>query len=293
MAAPHSTHSVERERHALNGWLVLALIVLWFIATIALMGSTGAAANADAISPLATGLRIWAAILMIAFGVLSCFGFFTLQPNEARVLILFGAYKGTVRRSGFHWANPLYSRSRGNVPGAAPTAKSVKLGPLSVSDGSGRPTLTTKLSLRAHNFNSQTLKVNDKRGNPVEIAAVVVWRVEDTAQAVFDVEDYESYVQVQSESAIRSIASLYAYDHGEEHELTLRGGGDEVAQELARSSGPAAQGRRRRRRGAPHAPRVRARDRPGHAAPPTGRSRDRGAREDRARCREHGRNGLE
>ena len=92
--------------------------------------------------------------------------------------------------------------------------------------------MKTKLSLRVHNFNSPTLKVNDKRGNPVEIAAVVVWRVEDTAQAVFDVEDYESYVQVQSESAIRSIASLYAYDHGEEHELTLRGGGDEVAHAL-------------------------------------------------------------
>jgi regulator of protease activity HflC (stomatin/prohibitin superfamily) len=237
MAAPHSIHSVERERQAFNGWLVLALIVLWFIATIAVLGSTAVDANADAISPLATGLRVWAAILMIAFGVLSCFGFFTLQPNEARVLILFGAYKGTVRRSGFHWANPLYSRSRGNVPGAAPLAKSVKLGPLSVSDGTGRPTLTTKLSLRAHNFNSQTLKVNDKRGNPVEIAAVVVWRVEDTAQAVFDVEDYESYVQVQSESAIRSIASLYAYDHGEEDELTLRGGGDEVAQELGKELG--------------------------------------------------------
>jgi hypothetical protein len=90
------------------------------------------------------------------------------------------------------------------------------------------------LSLRVHNFNSPTLKVNDKRGNPVEIAAVVAWRVEDTAQAVFDVEDYESYVQVQSETSIRSIASLYSYDHGEENELTLRAGGDEVAHALKR-----------------------------------------------------------
>jgi len=89
--------------------------------------------------------------------------------------------------------------------------------------------LPTKLSLRAHNFNSEILKVNDKRGNPVEIGAVVVWRVDDTAQAVFDVEDYTSYIQVQSESAIRSVASRYAYDHGEEHELTLRGGTDEIA----------------------------------------------------------------
>jgi regulator of protease activity HflC (stomatin/prohibitin superfamily) len=237
MAAPHSTHSVERERHALNGWLALALVVLWFIAAVAVIVATGVAASEDAISPLAAGLRIWTGLFMIGFGVLSCFGFFTLQPNEARVLILFGDYKGTVRHSGFHWANPLYSRSRGDVPGATPMAKSVKLGPLSVSDGTARQKLTTKLSLRVHNFNSQTLKVNDKRGNPVEIAAVVVWRVENTAQAVFDVEDYESYVQVQSESALRSIATLYSYDHGEDHEVTLRSGGDEVSHELGKELG--------------------------------------------------------
>jgi regulator of protease activity HflC (stomatin/prohibitin superfamily) len=148
-------------------------------------------------------------------------------------LLLFGAYKGTVRHSGFHWANPLYARTRGPVPGSVGVPKTVKLGPLQVADGKVvRPKLKTKLSLRAHNFNSETLKVNDKRGNPVEIAAVVVWRVEDTAQAAFDVEDYESYVQVQSESAIRSVASLYAYDHGEDHEVTLRGGGDDVAHAL-------------------------------------------------------------
>jgi regulator of protease activity HflC (stomatin/prohibitin superfamily) len=94
------------------------------------------------------------------------------------------------------------------------------------------PRLTTKLSLRARNFNSDTLKVNDKRGNPVEIAAVIVWRVENTAHAVFDVEDYNSYVEMQSESAIRGIASRYAYDHGEEHETTLRGGAEEVAHAL-------------------------------------------------------------
>jgi regulator of protease activity HflC (stomatin/prohibitin superfamily) len=80
-----------------------------------------------------------------------------------------------------------------------------------------------------HNFNSEKLKVNDKRGNPIEIAAVIVWRVEDTARAAFDVEDFESYVHIQSESAIRHIASIYAYDHGEEHEPTLRESADEVA----------------------------------------------------------------
>jgi len=125
-----------------------------------------------------------------------------LQPNEARVLILFGAYHGTVRTSGFHWTNPFYTKR--------------------------------KLSLRSRNLNGERLKVNDKRGNPIEIAAVVVWRVEDSAQASFDVEDYEGYVRIQSESAVRHLASSYAYDHGEDSEITLRSGGDEVAVALRR-----------------------------------------------------------
>jgi regulator of protease activity HflC (stomatin/prohibitin superfamily) len=235
MAAPQSKPTVELERQGLNGWLALLLVVLGFIAAIAVFISTVAAAEAGAISDGAAAFRVISAALMVGVGMFACFGFFTLEPNEARVLILFGAYKGTVRHSGFHWANPLYARSRGVAPGSTPIPKKVKVGPISMSDGTTtQQKLKTKLSLRAHNFNSPTLKVNDKRGNPVEIAAVVVWRVEDTAQAAFDVEDYESYVQVQSESAIRSIASLYAYDHGEEHELTLRGGGDEVAHALTK-----------------------------------------------------------
>ena len=236
MNKPRPKHAtLEKEVQALNGWLALTLIVALFVGALLLEGSTFRALAEAALSPPAAGYRILGGFLVIALGILLCFGFFTLQPNEGRVLILFGAYKGTVRHAGFHWANPFYARNRGVVPGSAPVSKSVKLGPLSMSDGSvSHPKLKTKLSLRAHNFNSETLKVNDKRGNPVEIAAVVVWRVEDSAQAVFDVENYESYVQVQSESAIRSIASMYAYDYGEDKEVTLRGGGDEVSHELKR-----------------------------------------------------------
>jgi regulator of protease activity HflC (stomatin/prohibitin superfamily) len=231
MAAPQSTPTFERERHAVSGWLALLVVVLWFVATLGVFISAGP--DAAQPPPNAAGIRVLLGAFMAVLGFVACFGFFTLEPNEARVLILFGAYKGTVRRSGLHWANPLYARSRGVVPGSTPVPKKVRIGSFSVPDGTmTQPKLKTKLSLRVHNFNSQTLKVNDKRGNPVEIAAVVVWRVEDTAQAVFDVEDYESYVQVQSEAAIRKIASLYAYDLGEEHEITLRGGGDEVAHEL-------------------------------------------------------------
>jgi regulator of protease activity HflC (stomatin/prohibitin superfamily) len=112
---------------------------------------------------------------------------------------------------------------------ARPGTGSIPLGSISAKRAASGISLSTKISLRAKNFSTETLKVNDKRGNPIEIGAVVVWRVGNTAQAVFDVEDYAGYVNVQSETAIRSIASRYAYDHGEEHEITLRGGADEVA----------------------------------------------------------------
>ena len=92
--------------------------------------------------------------------------------------------------------------------------------------------MSAKISLRARNFNSDRLKVNDKRGNPIEIAAIVIWRIQDTAQATFDVDDYEKYVETQSESALRHLASCYAYDHGEENETTLRSGVEEVSQAL-------------------------------------------------------------
>jgi regulator of protease activity HflC (stomatin/prohibitin superfamily) len=130
-------------------------------------------------------------------------GFFMLQPNEAGVLALFGDYLGTDRTPGLRWTLPWNSRR--------------------------------KLSVRARNHNIDTLKVNDKRGNPVEIAAVVVWRVEDTAEALFDVEDFEHFVKVQSESALRHVATHYNYDTGEDHEaneVTLRAGADVVAEAL-------------------------------------------------------------
>jgi regulator of protease activity HflC (stomatin/prohibitin superfamily) len=163
-------------------------------------------------------------------GIVSLCGHFSLQPNAARVLILFGKYCGTARESGFFWANPFYIRTRGRAPiaGAAPvrTAQGHTV--------QAQRTLSTMLSLRARNFISEKLKVNDKRGNPIEIAAVVVWRVADTARAVFDVDDFESYVQIQSESAIRHIASLYSYDRTEEDTHTLRDSADEVAEALQR-----------------------------------------------------------
>ena len=133
-------------------------------------------------------------------------GLYMLQPNQAALLMLFGSYRGTDRSEGLRWANPFYVKK--------------------------------KVSVRARNFNSEKLKVNDLRGNPIEIAAAIVWNVEDTAQASFDVDNYEAYVLTQAESAVRHLALSYAYDNiddpvaGTKHEITLRSGTDEVAAAL-------------------------------------------------------------
>lgn len=227
--------SNEIQTRAINGWamLVVNLALLlgaagWLIHTIVRVAHAG--------EPTILWRLIPAVLLEILAIILFC-GHFTLQPNEARVLILFGAYRGTVRVSGFWWANPFYSRARAKIPlpaGSVPPEAVKAASAKGMASQLLYRSLSSKISLRARNFNSERLKVNDKRGNPVEIAAVVVWRVEDTAKAAFDVDDFESYVHIQSESAIRHIASLYAYDRGEEHESTLRESADEVAAALAK-----------------------------------------------------------
>jgi regulator of protease activity HflC (stomatin/prohibitin superfamily) len=211
--------SSERQVDVASGWVMLLVFFALLGLGIWLLISGGA--HQDPV-------RVIGAVGTELLAVLVLSGFFTLQPNQARVLILFGAYKGTVRVSGFHWANPFYAGRRGSAPRSSQHKPKSAMTPVDLA----LSFLPTKISLRAHNFSSDILKVNDKRGNPVEIGAVVVWRVEDTAQAVFDVENYSSYVQIQSESAIRSIASRYSYDQGEGHEITLRGGADEVAAAL-------------------------------------------------------------
>src|SRR5512137_2211655 len=142
-------------------------------------------------------------ILLVVLGAFTMAGLYMLQPNEAAILLLFGEYVGTDRSEGLRWANPFYKKQ--------------------------------KISLRAHNLMSERLKVNDKRGNPIEIAAAIVWRVHNTAQAVFDVEDYEEYMRVQAEAAIRHLASNHNYDEGEDetsNEPTLPASQDRVTQAL-------------------------------------------------------------
>jgi len=179
---------------AWSGWLMVVLLPLWVVALVTL----GIQLGRDAATPAFVFSAIGSLLLII---LLSC-GFFVVPPNVARALVLFGRYRGTVREDGFYWTNPFTQRRR--------------------------------VSVRAHNLASERIKVNDLLGNPIEIAAVVVWRVRDTAQAIFDVEDYLNYVNVQSEAAIRQLASTHPYDEGQadDHLVSLRGHADVVSGEL-------------------------------------------------------------
>jgi regulator of protease activity HflC (stomatin/prohibitin superfamily) len=231
MNSSTQNRNLEHPVRVSNGWALLPVNLLL------LLGSPALLIYSIAAGVQRQGQPYWSlfvpAILLIIGSFIMLYGFFALQPNEARVLVLFGEYKGTVRESGFHWGNPFYSNGPSQASHLATSATAAKTGEKPAPAPAKRhPRM--KISLRARNLNGERLKVNDKRGNPIEIAAVVVWRVQDTAQAMFDVDDYEHYVQVQSESAVRHLASQYAYDHGEENEITLRSGVDEVSQALTR-----------------------------------------------------------
>jgi regulator of protease activity HflC (stomatin/prohibitin superfamily) len=225
--------NTERVVAVHNGWAMLPVLVGLLVADIALFifATEGRTQTTD---QLRAGL-IAVSVLFLPVCIILLKGFFTLQPNEARVLVLLGKYTGTVRTSGFHWGNPFYINGSQQLGAPRQVAEIQRklAGTHTGNAAVSRHMLgRNKISLRARTLNGEKLKVNDKRGNPIEIAAVVVWRVEDTAQATFDVDNYENYIPTQSESALRHLASLYSYDNGEENEITLRSNVDEVSQAL-------------------------------------------------------------
>jgi regulator of protease activity HflC (stomatin/prohibitin superfamily) len=181
----------EREAASLPGLVVLLLLLTFLGLTIytlvsQVLGDAPAIIGTEAVA--------------IIVGCFLLGGLFVVNPNEGRVMQLFGAYVGTVKDAGLRWANPFYTKKR--------------------------------ISLRVRNFESARLKVNDNEGNPIEIAAVVVWRVVDTAEAVFEVDDYQNFVKVQTEAAVRNLATRYKYDAHEEDQISLRGNTAEVAEHL-------------------------------------------------------------
>ncbi|MFZ5927181.1 MAG: SPFH domain-containing protein [Acidobacteriota bacterium] len=185
----------ERVIEAWNGIPVLLLVLAFFVIPIAAIIWTAKEGQ-----PEARDLWIAFWIVVLILDTLCWAGFFTVQPNQGIVLTLFGKYVGTVNAPGLRFANPFYSKK--------------------------------PVSLRVRNFETSRMKVNDHDGNPIEIAAVVVWKVVDTAEAIFQVDNYENYVHVQSEAAVRNMASAYPYDAHEDHQVSLRGSTAEVAARL-------------------------------------------------------------
>jgi regulator of protease activity HflC (stomatin/prohibitin superfamily) len=186
----------ERARNGTPGLVMVAVVLAVLALAVWVFSRFVRGVQTDTEDPLVM-------ILAFALGLLAVFlirGFFLVSPNEAKVLQLFGDYAGTAKVPGLRWANPFYTRR--------------------------------KLSLRVRNFESSRLKVNDAEGNPIEIAAVVVWRVVETAEATFEVDDYQNYVRVQSEAALRNAATSYPYDSHEEHVISLRGNTAVVADHL-------------------------------------------------------------
>jgi regulator of protease activity HflC (stomatin/prohibitin superfamily) len=181
----------EKVIRGFSGWLLLALLLAVLIAS-----PFQLVAAAQARQGWMVGF--WTLVLTVAGGSLA--GLTVVNPNEARVVVLFGRYQGSIKEAGFWWVNPLTTRR--------------------------------KVSLRVRNFESSKLKVNDHDGNPIEIAAVVVWRVVDTAEAVFNVDDYENFVHVQSESAVRNLATSYPYDAHQDGQLSLRMSAGEINERL-------------------------------------------------------------
>ncbi|HDR88545.1 MAG TPA: SPFH domain-containing protein [Bacteroidetes bacterium] len=177
---------MERNYHPVSGYLaVLGMLVMLLL--IVFGGFRG---------------NVYLIVIPVVLFVFTAIGLLVVNPNESAVLVLFGAYKGSVKKNGFFWVNPFFVRK--------------------------------KISLRARNFDSDPIKVNDKIGNPIMIGLVLVWKVEDTYKAAFEVDQYEHFVLVQSEAALRKLAGSYSYDNfeDEEAEITLRAGGEEVNNEL-------------------------------------------------------------
>src|SRR5262245_18773085 len=181
----------EKELKALPGWPMVALLsVVPILSVLAFIWSIKAG----------SGYGTGAAIVVFVVDLVCLGGFAVINPNEAKVVQLFGVYKGTVKQPGFWWVNPLTRRRR--------------------------------VSLRVRNFESSKLKVNDQDGNPIEIASVIVWRVIETAEAIFHVDDYEHFVHVQSESAVRTLATSYPYDAHLDGQMSLRMSVNEIAHKL-------------------------------------------------------------
>lgn len=207
----------EKEFTPLAGWVPLFIGLFLMLSFFIGLGVGGM------ISETAMGIGAIVGGLLAFLGFLGLFGLMAIAPNEARVLLLFGEYRGTVNTSGFYWVNPFYSKKKISL-----RVRNFETGADSTPEKKDAAGNITQAKSRT---GGKPSKVNDRDGNPIEMSAVVVWKVTNTAEAMFEVDDYEDFVQVQSEAALRNLATRYPYD-SEDHELSLRGNPADISEQL-------------------------------------------------------------
>ena len=207
----------EKPYNAISGWIVLLLALAMLAGAVFLILS------------LATGYsghpapRVLLAFSLFLLFVLTLVGFIAVQPNTARVLLLFGNYKGSIKESGFYWVNPFFSKKKLSL-----RVRNFETGSTRTADKKNDMGQVSEKGVRT---SGRPSKVNDRDGNPIDISAVVVWKVVETAEALFEVDDYQHFVEVQSEAALRVLASRHPYD-SEDHEVSLRGNPTQVCEQL-------------------------------------------------------------
>lgn len=212
--------TAEKPYRPLSGWIPLLIAIGLLIGGpwILISGAVGLGTRTPG-----AGLMLAGGIVAFVIGFVMIFGFIAIAPNQARVLLLFGAYKGSALTSGFFWVNPFFSKKKISL-----RIRNFETGSTHTPEQKNAEGKVVQARSRSH---SRPSKVNDRDGNPVDISAVVVWRVVNTAEALFEVDDFEDFVAVQSEAALRNMASRYPYD-SEDHEISLRGNTDEICAQL-------------------------------------------------------------
>lgn len=211
----------EKKYLPISGWLPLTMSLGLMLAAVPVFFAT--IVNAQSMGGFLTGLGVLSSIGLLLLGIIGLCGLLAIAPNEARVLLLFGEYKGTVVESGFFWVNPFYSKKRISL-----RIRNFETGSTNHPERKDAAGQIVEHKSRTHGRPS---KVNDRDGNPIEISAVVVWKVVNTAEAMFEVDDYEDFVAVQSEAALRAMATRHPYD-SEDHEISLRGSMQEISDQL-------------------------------------------------------------
>lgn len=214
------SHLVEKTLVPMKGWGMLLLCLVALIAGPLLFVMLASGLQNPSLLRLA---GMGGCALAAVAGFVGLFGFLAVQPNDARVLLLFGEYVGTVNQSGFYWVNPFYSKKKISL-----RVRNFETGSSNVAEKKNEAGVVIQHKSRTHGRPS---KVNDRDGNPIEISAVVVWKVVNTAEAMFEVDDYEDFVAVQSEAALRNLATRHPYD-SEDHEMSLRSSTEEVSEQL-------------------------------------------------------------